>query len=103
MMDFVPFMILAAVVLLVVAGLGARRSGLVGRGGIADMEPLPEAEAELDECLRRRGFDPPPFRVYRDPADGELVIVGPETLPADLAAALAACDRGLSARHTRPR
>ena len=93
-MDFVPFMILTAVVVVLVAGWGYVRSG----GVAAQQERLPEAERAFADCLRAKGVDPPQLRVFRDP-DGGLMIVGPNDLDAATRQALSDCDEEISPRH----
>lgn len=88
MLDFVPFMAIVVVVVLLIAGWGVARE----RMAVGGLERIPEAEAALRECLRGRGITDMPFRVFRDPIDGELVITGPEELDEDAEAALADCD-----------
>ncbi len=96
MMEFVPFMILATVVIVLVAGWGYVRSGAAA--GTAPSERLPEAEGAFADCLRRRGVEPPELAVYRDPGGG-LVIVGPDDLDAVTRRALTECDKELAARY----
>ena len=101
MLDFIPFMIVAAIVILVVAGLGAYRSGLLGQGGLADMERLEDAEQEFADCLREHGHRPLDIQIYRDPADGNLVLVGRGPIPDDMVEAFGDCDRRISAIYRR--
>ena len=93
-MDFIPFMILTAVVVVLVAGWGYVRSG-----GAAPQERLPEAEGAFADCLRAEGVEPPPLTVYRDPGGG-LVIVGPDDLDAVTRQALSECDEELAGRFS---
>ena len=92
-MDFIPFMILTAVVVVAVAGWGYLRSGAAA----PPRERVPEAERAFAECLRARGVEPPELAVYRDPAGG-LVIVGPHDLDAATRRALSECDEEIAAR-----
>jgi hypothetical protein len=88
MLDFVPFMILTAVVVLIVAAVGAVRSGLAA----GDLEPLPEAERLFAECMAERGVQMPPIRIYRDAGSGGLVITGPGDIDPEIQEAFAVCD-----------
>ena len=91
MLDVIPFMVLVAVVVVLVAGWGVARERLATGG----LQRLPEAEAALAACLREHGVTSMRFRVFRDPDDGSLVITGPDDLDPHLEAALGDCDRRL--------
>ncbi len=96
MIDFVPWMILSTVVIVIVAAWGAVRGGVLRPGFRHDMERLPDAERAFADCFAARGLPVPRLEVYRDP-DGEgLLIVGPDQLDARAQAALAECDRELA-------
>ena len=95
MMEFVPFMILTAVVVVLVAAWGYVRSGAAA--DTAPRERVPDAERAFADCLRANGIDPPQLAVYRDPAGG-LVILGPTHLDAATQRALSECDEELAAR-----
>ncbi len=98
MIDFVPWMILSTVVILVVAAWGAVRGGLLQPGFRAGMERLPEAERAFAECFAEHGLPAPALQVYRDPEGEGLVIVGPDDLSERAQAVLADCDRRLAPR-----
>jgi hypothetical protein len=95
-MEFIPFMILTAVVVVLVAAWGYARSGAAA--ATAPTERLPDAEQDFADCLRARGIDPPALKVYRDPGGG-LVIVGPSHLDPATRQALSECDAELAARY----
>ncbi len=100
MIDFVPWMILSTVVILIVAAWGYAR-GTLGPSLPADLERLPEAEAAFAECLAERGVAMPPrLAIYRDPEGEGLVIIGPDELDDRTRAALTDCDRQLAARFS---
>jgi hypothetical protein len=101
MLDFIPWMIVSTVVILLIAGWGAYRSGLLGPGGLSDMERVREAEAFFADCLAEQGFRPLAIKIFRDRTDGELVIVGPP-VPDDMISAFAYCDNRVSDLYRRP-
>ncbi len=98
MIDFVPWMILSTVVILVVAAWGAVRGGLLEPGFRTGMERLPDAERAFADCFAEHGLPAPALRVYRDPGADGLVIVGPDELDERAQAVLADCDRLLAPR-----
>ena len=98
MLDFVPFMLLAAIVIVAMATWGARSAGIGGDLDRDQLERLPEAEAMFRDCLREHGFTPPRVSIYRDTKEGGLVIFGDEEIPRLMQPAFAECDRQISAR-----
>lgn len=96
MMDVIPFMILATVVVLVVAGWGYLRADKAGVAAGDEWVPARDVEALFLECLAEKGVAIPELRVYREA--GGLVIVGPEDLDSNRRRALSACDAAITAQ-----
>lgn len=90
MMDVVPFMLLAAVVIVVVAARGYRRAVEADVRPGDEWAPAPEAEAMFLDCLAAKGVAIPDLRVYRDSSG--LVLVGPDELDPVTRQALSDCD-----------
>ena len=92
MMDFIPFMALSAVVIVLVAAWGARKAGLDELAAPDDLERLPAAERAFLSCMEEKGFTPPSMRIFRNPDGPGLVIIGEEEIPRRMQSAFAECD-----------